>query len=110
MLALFHKGNFVDFWLNSETELDWIPRTANYKGWRTQDIDVVKYDYDRTPSEIIEFDQDKKLNIYSKEIRTVIVVKKDDNDQDVEVEEQKEFVSLTNTIEGELIFTNGAQV
>lgn len=60
-VAVFNKGQFVDFWLNEPNEQGWIERTIAAKAFLRQDVEVYMYELNRNGSEILCFDNDKNL-------------------------------------------------
>ena len=60
-IAVFNKGQFVDFWLNEPTEKSWVERTIAAKGWLRQDVEVYLYELSRNGSEVLSFDANKNL-------------------------------------------------
>lgn len=61
--AVFNKNEFVDWWLNSRQDKDWIERTIRAKGWSPQDIEVVDADFPRDARTIFSFDATKRVEI-----------------------------------------------
>lgn len=60
-IAVFNKGQFVDFWLNDHNELSWIERTIAAKAFLRQDVEVYMYELNRNGSEVLSFDENKNL-------------------------------------------------
>lgn len=60
-VAIFYRGEFVDFWLNNIYEKTWIENTASSKGWWRQDLEIFWYEYTRSGREILAFDDQKNL-------------------------------------------------
>lgn len=60
-IAVFNKGEFVDFWLNEPSDKGWVERTIAAKAWLRQDVEVYLYELVRNGSELLSFDADKNL-------------------------------------------------
>lgn len=60
-VAVFNKGDFVDFWLNDLNDKTWIERTIRAKGWLAQDVEIYTYDCVRNSSDVLSFDENKNL-------------------------------------------------
>jgi hypothetical protein len=69
--GVFHKGEFVDFWLNDASDRTWIERTIAAKGWLRQDVEVYLYELARSGSEILSFDASKNLQKIRLEMQQV---------------------------------------
>ncbi len=66
MFAVFHKGQFVDWWHNTRDDSDWVERTLSAMQWNPRDIEV--YDYYAPAGihdqKVYDFTADKKLRIH----------------------------------------------
>ncbi len=83
-IAVFNKGQFVDFWLNEPNELSWIERTISAKAFLRQDVEVYMYELNRNGSEVLSFDKDKNLQkIRLETINTEQSVTNEDGTQSV---------------------------
>lgn len=71
MFVVFHKGKFVDFWLNSASDYGWTRRMIDGKGWNETDVEVKEYAYNRSGYEVISFDDQKNMLIMKAEKREV---------------------------------------
>ena len=60
-IAVFNKGEFVDFWLNEPSDAGWVERTIASKGWLRQDVEVYLYELNRSGNELLSFDSEKNL-------------------------------------------------
>jgi hypothetical protein len=66
-VAVFNKGNFVNFWLNDLSNKDWIDRSIASMGWLRQDVEVYAYEFSRGTSDILSFDENKNLQVMKTE-------------------------------------------
>lgn len=66
MIAVFHKGKFVDFWHNDKNNTDnWIERTIQANGWEKKDVKICNYEgVDREKPFL--FDENQDLIVYEK--------------------------------------------
>lgn len=75
MFAVFHKDQFVNFWLNQPSDKTWIHRTIKAMGWIPGDVDVMAYSLPISHQTIYSFDEQKQLLIHEKDQDGILQVK-----------------------------------
>lgn len=91
MFAVFNKNQFMNWWMNSPSDKNWLDLTIRGMGWNPADVDVLWFDYPRSPQTIYSFDEDKKLLIHQKET----------------LESGQEVMTVTETWEGRVFMAKG---
>lgn len=43
-VAVFHKGEFVDYWGNAKLDDEWLEITCRSQGWKPKDVEVKAFD------------------------------------------------------------------
>jgi hypothetical protein len=108
-IAVFNKGEFVDFWLNEPSDKSWVERTISAKGWLRQDVEVYLYELPRNGNEVLSFDANKNLQ----------KMKQEEIDVDVQVEvdgvmqtqtQKKNIWVVEQTYNKIAFYLNGVQV
>ena len=108
-IAVFNKGEFVDFWLNEPTDKSWVERTISAKGWLRQDVEVYLFELARNGSEVISFDANKNLQKMKQEEIDVEVVVEVDGVQQTQIQKKKIWV-VEQTYNKIPFYLNGAHV
>ena len=108
-IAVFNKGEFVDFWLNEPTDKTWVERTISAKGWLRQDVEVYLFELARNGSEVISFDAYKNLQKMKQEEIDVEVVVDVDGVQQTQIQKKKIWV-VEQTYNKIPFYLNGAHV
>lgn len=104
MFAVFHKGKFVNWWLNSADDKNWVEITCGAMGWNKNDVKVVSYDVNLSPDDIFIFDDEQNLKMMKKETKQVEVSEG--------VFEEKEVISFDSRRDPSVTeyFKNGSKV
>lgn len=108
-IAVFNKGEFVDFWLNEPTDKSWIDRTIASKGWLRQDVEVYLFELARNGAEILSFDADKNLQKMKQDEIDVEVMIEVDGQLEAHIQKKKIWVAeqVYNKIP---LYLNGVQL
>lgn len=83
MFGVWYKDQFVDWWHNEKSDIGWIERMIESKGWEKEDVDVIWYDHRPGAGVAFSFDENKQIVIHQKET----VQRKKKNEQGVETDE-----------------------
>lgn len=83
MYAVFHKGQFVNWWLNQPGDHGWIERTIASLGWRPEDVKVVWFNTRPGADLIYSFDDQARLLIHEEVVQDVLMPKENEDDPDV---------------------------
>jgi hypothetical protein len=108
-IAVFNKGEFVDFWLNEPTDKSWVERTISAKGWLRQDVEVYLFELARNGSEVISFDANKNLQKMKQEEIDIEVVVEVDGQMETHIQKKKIWV-VEQTFNKIPFYLNGVQI